>query len=608
KLLFHNIFIVENITKAREVLAAVRKESQYYLLTLNGELVSNYNIYTKGEGLAGEGFLSRDREIAEIESEIGSASGRLAAIGEEKAFQISKIENLEKEIEQLSVTYHNQYVEVIKDDERIKQKNEDVERHKSDIKRIEEELLKLEAEKQSYEAGRQALTLEEGRIIASLDVLKAEFEAIKQDIAKREGEIAAERALIEAKRLEIGSLSGEFDIEKNNKQMLETRLAELQSAYDSTAAQIEELNARVRATDDEAKANDARINEFKGSLAGDEAALEAVKKEHDEFNVKMKTLEDDIKKMSKLRDRLKDEQYDIKIKINEMDTSIKVIYEKLMLDFKVRPTEDEVYAVEVTPDEYTELSVKVGEFREKMERLGVVNMVAIEEYNELKSRSEHLQTQYDDLNTARENLKKIIKKANEESKTLFAEAFAGIRLKFADVFTKMMNGGEADLVLSDAENMLESGIDIIARPPGKKLQNISLLSGGEKAITAVSLLFALFLTKASPFCIMDEIDAPLDDVNVTRFTNLVKSFKKTQFIIISHNKLTMEIGEVLYGVTMAKAGVSQIISVKMEKDREKVKSLLEHDGKSKAAEEFEEKQKEHAEEAKEKAGEADGEK
>ena len=129
----------------------------------------------------------------------------------------------------------------------------------------------------------------------------------------------------------------------------------------------------------------------------------------------------------------------------------------------------------------------------------------------------------------------------------------------------MTNGGDADLVLTDNENVLESGIDIIARPPGKRLQSITLLSGGEKAITAISLLFSLFLIKASPFCVMDEVEAALDDINVVRFTNLIKSFKKTQFIIISHNKLTMEMADIIYGVSMEKAGISQVISVKLDK-------------------------------------------
>ena len=309
----------------------------------------------------------------------------------------------------------------------------------------------------------------------------------------------------------------------------------------------------------------------------------------------MHSTEENIRAMSKTRDRLKDEQYEIKIRINELEVQMAAIREKLMLEFKLTPADGEILSAEVGEDEYVELGVKIGEYREKIDRLGVINLVAIEEYNELKNRNEHLQLQYNDLVSARENLKKIIKKANEESQELFTKAFDAIRIKFAEVFKTMFNGGEADILLSDRENILESGIDIIARPPGKKLQNISLLSGGEKAITAISLLFALFLTKASPFCVMDEIDAPLDDINVTRFTNLVKSFKMTQFIIISHNKLTMEIGNVIYGVSMEKAGVSRILSVKLDRDKDKIKDILQHDGKSAALKESEKRAEEKRE-------------
>ncbi len=591
KLLFHNIFVVESLEKAREVLNDVRRDEQYYLLTQNGELISNFSIYTKGEGLAGEGLLSREREIEEIASEIGTARGKYASVEDEKNFQSIKIASLEKEIENLSITYHAQYVEVIKDDERIKQKNEDRERHMASIVRIEEQAVAIASERTGFTTGREALSLEEKRMLDSIEESRLGIEASKLDIQAKEDNLNQEKALIDDKKVEILTLKNEYDMDINNKSMLESRLKEVEENYRNTGLEIEGLNEKVRMSEDESKANDAKINELKTTLILDEQSLETSKKEHEEFRVQLNTLEDDIKKMSKTRDKLKDEQYDIKVNLSEIAIQIKNIYEKMNEDFKIAPSDEDVYSVEIPEEEYKELTLKVTEYKEKIDKLGVINLVAIEEYNDLKSRNEHLQTQYDDLNTARDNLKKIIKKANEESKELFNKAFDAIKIQFADVFKKMFNGGEADLVLSDKDNMLESGIDIIARPPGKKLQNISLLSGGEKAITAISLLFALFLTKASPFCVMDEIDAPLDDINVTRFTNLVKSFKRTQFIIISHNKLTMEIGDVLYGVSMEKAGVSQIISIKLDRDKEKLAKSLASDGKSAALKESEEKAK-----------------
>ena len=595
KLLFAGIFVVENIEKARSVINEIKKDEQYYLLTLNGELLSNYNIYTKGEGLSGEGLLSREREIEEIAIEIATARGKAEALNEERSFQSNNIAALERDIEALSVTYHSQYVEVIKDDERIKQKKEDRERHEAVLKSVAGEKAAMENEKKALLEEKEGLLSGENRLISLMDGIKLAGETIKADIARKEEGLLREKSVMDDKKLEIVTLKNEYEFEINNRTMLQTRLGELEKAYQATQKEITELNAKVIQAEEESRAGAGQIESIKSSLAGDETALEEAKKVLDDYRALMHSTEENIKAMSKTRDRLKDEQYEIKIRINELDVQIASIREKLQLEFKLTPADGEIFSAEVGEEEYRELGLKVGEFREKIDKLGVINLVAIEEYNELKNRNEHLQMQYDDLVTARENLKKIIKKANEESQELFTKAFDAIRIKFADVFKKMFNGGEADILLSDRDNILESGIDIIARPPGKKLQNISLLSGGEKAITAISLLFALFLTKASPFCVMDEIDAPLDDINVTRFTNLVKSFKKTQFIIISHNKLTMEIGDVLYGVSMEKAGVSQIMSVKLDRDKDKIKDILQNDGRSAALKESEKRAEEKRE-------------
>ena len=595
KLLFASIFVAENIEKARAVIDEIKKDEQYFLLTLNGELLSNYNIYTKGEGLSGEGLLSREREIEEITVEIANARGKSAALNEERVFQANNISALEHEIENLSVTYHTQYVEVIKDDERIKQKIEDRERHDAVLKRVAGDKQSLENEKLSLLASKESLSAEENKFFARLEQVKNSGESIKAAIISREEEISREKSVIDDKKMEILALKNEYEFEINNKAMIITRLTEIEADYQSTQKEMTELNAKVLQAEEESRAGAGQVETIKSSLSGDEAALESAKKELDDYKALMHSNEENIRAMSKTRDRLKDEQYEIKIRINELEVQMAAIREKLMLEFKLTLADGEILSAEVGEDEYVELGVKIGEYREKIDRLGVINLVAIEEYNELKNRNEHLQLQYNDLVSARENLKKIIKKANEESQELFTKAFDAIRIKFAEVFKTMFNGGEADILLSDRENILESGIDIIARPPGKKLQNISLLSGGEKAITAISLLFALFLTKASPFCVMDEIDAPLDDINVTRFTNLVKSFKMTQFIIISHNKLTMEIGNVIYGVSMEKAGVSRILSVKLDRDKDKIKDILQHDGKSAALKESEKRAEEKRE-------------
>ncbi|MCJ7577360.1 MAG: AAA family ATPase, partial [candidate division Zixibacteria bacterium] len=195
-----------------------------------------------------------------------------------------------------------------------------------------------------------------------------------------------------------------------------------------------------------------------------------------------------------------------------------------------------------------------------------VNLLALEEYQSANQRFEFLKNQMKDLTEAKQTLSSTILKINQTARGLFQETFEQAKGNFQKVFEELFEGGEADLALVEQEDPLESPIQISARPYGKRLLNISQLSGGEKALTAIALLFAIYLVKPSPFCILDEVDAPLDDANIVRFLRLIKHFSSnTQFIIITHNKMTMEASNVLYGVTMEQPGVSKIVSVRFNK-------------------------------------------
>ncbi len=234
----------------------------------------------------------------------------------------------------------------------------------------------------------------------------------------------------------------------------------------------------------------------------------------------------------------------------------------------------------VSPDElesqgmttnWEDVEKQVGLLQEKLDSMGPVNLVAIEEYEETEQRYEFLTNQHDDLVSAKTELMNVISRINTQTKEMFTETFEKIRENFQGMFKEIFNGGKADLILVDKENVLESGIDIVARPPGKKLQGISLLSGGEQTMTAVSLLFAIYQVKPSPFCVLDELDAPLDESNINRFIAILKRFlDDSQFVIITHNKRTIGIADVLYGVTMQERGVSKIVSVKFHKSDDDV--------------------------------------
>jgi chromosome segregation protein len=193
-----------------------------------------------------------------------------------------------------------------------------------------------------------------------------------------------------------------------------------------------------------------------------------------------------------------------------------------------------------------------------------VNLTAIDDYRQLEERYQFLVNQQDDLRQSLDGLQTAISKINRTTRKRFRETFDLVNGKFQELFPQLFRGGHAELRLTDEEDLLETGIDIVAQPPGKKLQNVGLLSGGEKALTAIALIFAIFLIKPSPFCFLDEVDAPLDDGNIGRFRDMVRQMSSTsQFIIITHNKRTMEIADTLYGVTMEEPGVSKIVSVRV---------------------------------------------
>ena len=218
------------------------------------------------------------------------------------------------------------------------------------------------------------------------------------------------------------------------------------------------------------------------------------------------------------------------------------------------------------PDAAT--TARIDELRQVVERMGEINLTAIEEYEERAKRHDYLAAQRLDLETALEQLDKAIRQMNRQSRTMFREAFDEVNTRFKTMFPRMFGGGRAELRLTNPEDLLETGIDIIAQPPGKKLTSIELMSGGEKALTAVSLIFSLFSYRPSPFCLLDEVDAPLDEANVGRYCDMIRSMTdRSQFMLISHHKTTMQSADMLYGVTMETPGISKLVSVQMNEQR-----------------------------------------
>jgi chromosome segregation protein len=278
------------------------------------------------------------------------------------------------------------------------------------------------------------------------------------------------------------------------------------------------------------------------------------------------------KKVKILMDQLgryQSEVEKLQIDMTEISTEIKNIYSNFQERHSRDLAEFESRIFEITASS-KDIRNELQKNNEEQRRLGHVNLMAPEEFAEVKERYEFLKTQLEDLEKAKKDLLRVTQEIKNESSQMFLNTYEKIKKNFHVLFRRLFGGGRAELKLTDPENVLESGIEIFVQPPGKKLENIALLSGGERSLTAVALLFATYMVKPSPFCLLDEIDAALDESNVGRFTSMLMEFgQRSQFIIITHNKKTVTCAETLLGVTMEESGVSKIIAIRLDKAVEK---------------------------------------
>ncbi len=348
--------------------------------------------------------------------------------------------------------------------------------------------------------------------------------------------------------------------------MLEENRLHDSKRIDSISRETEDLERKkldLEKRDEEIKTEQVALDSERRHC---EIALELIRREKEETEQKLATARQSFEDGQDKLHAIEQTQHQMAIKKMDVNYQEKNIHDRLFQVYKLQLADFQAadYPVE---GEVSEMEATILQLREKLENIGTVNLLAIEEYDELKQRFDFLDKQMKDLEEAKSALLETIRQINRTTKSLFEQTFVEVQKNFQEYYQTLFRGGSAKLVLTDETNPLESGIDIMVRPPGKKLQHISLLSGGEKALTAIALLFALYKIKPSPFCVLDEVDAPLDEANIDRFLNVLETFLKlSQFIIVTHNRKTIAMGNSLYGVTMQEAGVSKIVSVKVSED------------------------------------------
>ncbi len=378
---------------------------------------------------------------------------------------------------------------------------------------------------------------------SELDDIREMINRLERDMAKSE----TEKSWTE-KHLE--TLSRQMvDFERQISGHLE-EINRCDSVIRNCREEIEEWEKNFIKYSEQSEKLNANIRSLVEKRSGLESKIEGRK------NVSRKDMDNLRRMVEKIGDLDKD-LIEINFKIERIEEYLWTEYEKRMSDVK---------GISIAESEIPELQRNIQEIKKKIQDIGPINNLAIEEYRDLKKRFEYYINQRKDIEKAREDILSVIEEINSTSIEMFMKSFRAIQKNFSEIFKQLFEGGDAEIELLDKENVLESGIEITVHPPGKKHKNINLLSGGERALVAIALLFATYMEKPSPFCFLDEIDAPLDEENIGRFIKMVREFsRKTQFIIVTHNKKTMSTGEAIYGITMSEPGVSKIVSLKMER-------------------------------------------
>jgi chromosome segregation protein len=359
-------------------------------------------------------------------------------------------------------------------------------------------------------------------------------------------------------RLTITSLKERIDSIIKEKENTLGEIEEHKQKKDFLSQEISSVQARITQRETEIEENEMKVkslvsvaDEFKREITGRKEVIETENQELLDSEQNLRLLRGKIDAVSQRVSELDVQKAEHKLKMENLAEHIQQNYGLAIESVEVEP---------LTEDDETRLE----ELRGKIQEVGPVNLGTLDEYEELRQRYEFLKNQENDLNRSIAELEEAIKKINTTTRKKLREAFEALRTKFSEVFTKLFGGGRAELILTDEHNILETGVDITAQPPGKRLQNINLLSGGEKALTALSLLFASFLVKPTPLCILDEADSALDEMNTERFARTLQELAKdTQFIVVTHNRNTMNIADYIYGITMEEAGVSKVISMQL---------------------------------------------
>ncbi len=561
--LFGRTLVVRSLPDAAAAAAAC--PAGYRFVTPAGEVLEADGRVRLGAANRGTGIIARKSELTQLQTELTELDGRIAALEQQRQSARNELEHLDGVQQSLRTAIYEANTERVEAESRRSQLS-------AEISRLEHEKPLIAGDMENIKAGIEAS-------------VRAEHEArekaaeLEQRNAERQREIEKLDALIASAQQRQAELSEQMTQCQVSLAEAQARKVALRDAMNALNNQQEQWSCELSAGRSQIELNRQRRSEAEQAITKAHQEVDELYARQEQLNVESADIEESRRGLAarleeirnqlnehrKLQEAASEKAGAAKIELGEIDVRIENIISRASDEMGMNLTELLAGYQHDDQRDWAAVENEIKELRDKIERLGNVNLDAIAEQDELEKRQEFLTKQLEDIRTSQNQLEELIRRINKESRERFAEAFEKIRTNFQDLFRKLFGGGRADILLSNPEDILESGIEIVARPPGKELRSLTLLSGGEKTMTALALLFSIFRSRPSPFCLLDEVDAALDEANNERFNRLIAEFvSESQFIIISHAKRTMSMANVLYGVTMQEPGVSKRISVRFE--------------------------------------------
>lgn len=566
----------------------------FHFVTLGGDVLSSHGVFTggasngNGGGKAAASILGRKNQIeqlrtavAQLQEQVAEFSRRKGALQSEQTELQASLQQAQTELraQEVAIATHQGEFNALRNSQRLlHQKIDTVVYEIQSLAAQEQEGLDKRAaltsragELEERERGQQSLVAE---ATAALEQLRQERDAATSLLTESKVSLATEEQL--------------FAAAQSQQRGLEQRIRELTQVIEQRRHELGALITRKEQAESEIQDSRGRIDKLQHEREQVNGQTAEVLSRKQEVELEVSRREESLRELRRRLTQVQEQRSALEVELAQKNMAAQNLRDRVQQKYHVNLDDVRSECITITfadegparvhvmsPEEmaaagaatdWEAVSRQVEALQQKLDEMGPVNLVAIEEYEETEQRYQFLTQQHDDLVQAKTQLLEVINKINTQTRDMFRQTFEQIRQNFRQMFTEVFGGGKADLILMDENDLLESGIDIVARPPGKQLQTISLLSGGEQTMTAVALLFSIYQVKPSPFCVLDELDAPLDESNINRFINVLKRFlEHSQFIIITHNKRTIGMADVLYGVTMQEHGVSKIVSVKFHK-------------------------------------------